>query len=67
MGAEMSRDLHSREPRIGQHLGRKAGCPVDPVLVTRMVLAYVLAELNGMAFKERGHPLSRMRCLDWGW
>lgn len=49
---QVSRVLGSRKPSIEQYLGGKAGCPVDPVLVLRVVPAHVLAELDSMAFKE---------------
>lgn len=49
--AAVSRGLGSRVS-FGQYLGGMAGRPVDPVLIPRAVPARVLAELDGMAFKE---------------
>lgn len=67
MGAAVSRGLGSRELSIGRYLGGEAGCPVDPVLVPRVVPARVLAELDGMAFEERGRPPSRLGHLGGSW
>lgn len=52
MGAAVSRGLSYREPSTGQYLRGEAGCPMDPVLVSGVVPAHVLAQLNGMAFEE---------------
>lgn len=48
----MSRGHGSGEPSIRRYLSGMAGCPVDPVLIPRVVAAHVLAELDGMAFEE---------------
>lgn len=66
MGATMSRTFRSRKLSIERYLGLVARCPVDPVLVPGVVLACVLAELDGMAFEQRGYPPRRLRHLGGG-
>lgn len=66
-GSHSEQGPRQQGPSTGQYLDGEAGCPVDPVLIPGAVPARVLAELDGVAFKERGHPRSRLRHLGGGW